>query len=110
MKIIKRDGTEVEFDAAKIVTAVTKANNRVEAAHKLSEAEIVSIGEYVRKLAEELTRALTVEEIQDILGVSKTSAYNLVKSNVFHSVKIGDHYRISRKSFDKWLDGGNEDE
>ena len=55
-------------------------------------------------------RIYTVEEIQDILGVSKTSAYNLVKSNVFHSVKIGDHYRISNKSFDKWLDGGNEDE
>lgn len=55
-------------------------------------------------------RIYTVEEIQDILGVSKTSAYNLVKSNVFHSVKIGDHYRISKKSFDKWLNGGNEDE
>lgn len=55
-------------------------------------------------------RIYTVEEIQDILGVSKTSAYNLVKINVFHSVKIGDHYRISKKSFDKWLDGGNEDE
>ena len=55
-------------------------------------------------------RIYTVEEIQDILGVSKTSAYNLVKSNVFHSVKIGDHYRISKKSFDKWLDGGNEDD
>ena len=55
-------------------------------------------------------RIYTVEEIQDILGVSKTSAYNLVKSNVFHSVKIGDHYHISKKSFDKWLDGGNEDE
>lgn len=55
-------------------------------------------------------RIYTVEEIQDILGVSKTSAYNLVKSNVFHSVKIGDHYRISKKSFDKWLDGGEEDE
>ena len=41
MKIIKRDGTEVGFDAAKIVTAVTKANNRVEAAHKLSEADAV---------------------------------------------------------------------
>ena len=81
MKIIKRDGTEVEFDAAKIVTAVTKANNRVEAAHKLSEAEIVSIGEYVRKLAEELTRALTVEEIQDIVEkeIMRFGKYELAK-------------------------------
>ena len=81
MKIIKRDGTEVGFDAAKIVTAVTKANNRVEAAHKLSEAEIVSIGEYVRKLAEELTRALTVEEIQDIVEkeIMRLGRYELAK-------------------------------
>lgn len=81
MKIIKRDGTEVGFDAAKIVTAVTKANNRVEAAHKLSEAEIVSIGEYVRKLAEELTRALTVEEIQDIVEkeIMRFGKYELAK-------------------------------
>lgn len=55
-------------------------------------------------------RIYTVEEIQDILGVSKTSAYNLVKSNVFHSVKVGGQYRVSKKSFDKWLDGGEEDE
>ena len=49
-------------------------------------------------------RVYTVEEIQDILGVNKTSAYNLVKSNAFHCVKVGGHYRISKKSFDKWLD------
>ena len=55
-------------------------------------------------------RIYTGEEIQDILGVSKTSAYNLVKSNVFHSVKVGGQYRVSKKSFDKWLDGGEEDE
>lgn len=49
-------------------------------------------------------RVYTVDEIQDILGISKTTAYNLVKSNSFHSVKIGGHYRISKKSFDEWLD------
>ena len=64
MKIIKRDGTEVEFDAAKIVTAVTKANNRVEAAHKQSAAEIVSIGEYVHGL-ENVGLSLAVHAFQD---------------------------------------------
>ena len=49
-------------------------------------------------------RVYTVEEIQDILGISKTSAYNLVKSNAFHCVKVGGHYRVSKKSFDAWLD------
>ena len=81
MKIIKRDGTEVEFDAAKIVTAVTKANNRVETEHKLSEAEIVSIGKSVRKVAEKLTRALSVEEIQDLVenNIMSLGKYVLAK-------------------------------
>ena len=47
-------------------------------------------------------RTYTVDEIQDILGISRTSAYNLVK--VFHSVRIGGSIRISKKSFDEWLD------
>ena len=49
-------------------------------------------------------RTYTVDELQDILGVSRTSAYNLVKKKVFHSVRIGGSIRISKKSFDDWLD------
>mgnify|MGYP001173952911 CR=1 FL=1 len=49
-------------------------------------------------------RVYTVDEVQDILGVSKTSAYNLVKSGVFRCVKVGGQYRVSKKSFDTWLD------
>lgn len=49
-------------------------------------------------------RVYTVDEIQDILGISKTTAYQLVKSDVFHSVRVGGQYRISKKSFDAWLD------
>ena len=49
-------------------------------------------------------RVYTVDEVQDILGVSKTSAYNLVKSGAFHCVKVGGQYRVSKKSFDAWLD------
>ena len=45
-----------------------------------------------------------LDEIQDILGISRTSAYNLVKKKVFHSVRIGGSIRISKKSFDEWLD------
>ena len=54
-------------------------------------------------------RVYTVDEIQDILGISKTTAYQLVKSNVFHSVRVGGQYRISKKSFDVWLDKTTED-
>ena len=49
-------------------------------------------------------RTYTVDEIQDILGISRTSAYNLVKKKAFHSVRIGGSIRISKKSFDEWLD------
>jgi len=49
-------------------------------------------------------RTYTVDEIQDILGISRTSAYNLVKKNAFRSVRIGGSIRISKKSFDDWLD------
>lgn len=49
-------------------------------------------------------RVYTVEEIMDVLNIGKNTAYALVNSGVFHFVKVGGHYRISKKSFDRWLD------
>lgn len=49
-------------------------------------------------------RVYTVDEIQDILGIGRTSAYNLVNQKLFHVVRIGGSIRISKKSFDEWLD------
>lgn len=49
-------------------------------------------------------RIYTVDEIQDILGIGRTSAYNLIHKNLFHCVRIGGSIRISKKSFDAWLD------
>ena len=45
-------------------------------------------------------RVYTVDEIQDILSISRTTAYNLVNSGVFHSVRIGGQHRISKRNFD----------
>lgn len=53
-------------------------------------------------------RVYTVDEIQDILGVSRTTTYQLIKSKVFHSVRVGGQYRISKKSFDNWLDNNQD--
>lgn len=50
-------------------------------------------------------RTYTVDEIQDILNISRTSAYNLTKTGQFRVVKVGGHIRIPCKSFDEWLDG-----
>lgn len=53
-------------------------------------------------------RSYSVTEAAEILGVSKRSVYNLCAANAFKTVRIGKKLRISRKSFDAWLDGGNE--
>lgn len=49
-------------------------------------------------------RTYTVDEIQDILGIGKNAAYSLTKQNFFRCVKIGGSIRISKRSFDDWLD------
>ena len=53
-------------------------------------------------------RVYTVDEIMDVLSIGRNAAYDLVKSGAFHYVKIGGQYRISKKSFDKWLDNIDE--
>lgn len=50
-------------------------------------------------------RSYSVSEVADILGVSKRSVYKLCTQNAFNSVRIGTKLRISKKSFDDWLDG-----
>ena len=52
-------------------------------------------------------RAYIVEEIAAILGIGRTSAYKLVKEGNFKTVRIGNAIRISKKSFDEWLDSQN---
>ena len=49
-------------------------------------------------------RTYTVNEIARILGVSRTQAYHLVQEDLFKSVRIGKAIRISKRSFDKWLE------
>ena len=49
-------------------------------------------------------RTYTVSEIQDILGIGRTAAYNIVKEGYFKVVRVGGSIRISKKSFDAWLD------
>lgn len=55
-------------------------------------------------------RVYTVDEIMDVLSIGRNAAYDLVKSGAFHYVKIGGQYRISKKSFDKWLDNMDENQ
>ncbi len=67
MKIIKRNGSEVVFDASKIVVAITKANESVVPSARMTEAQIKSIAEDVEMAALHMNRSLNVEEIQDMV-------------------------------------------
>ena len=49
-------------------------------------------------------RTYTVNEVARILGVSQTRAYRLVQEGLFKSVRIGNAIRISKRSFDHWLE------
>ena len=55
------------------------------------------------KNVSEEKRTYTVSEVAKILDIGKSSAYNLVKCNVFRSIKIGKTIRIPKKSFDAWI-------
>ena len=67
MKIIKRSGTEVDFDPQKIVIAVTKANEKVVPSARMTSLQIRRIAEDVQIAAQNMNRSLSVEEIQDIV-------------------------------------------
>ncbi len=67
MKIIKRNGSEVTFDANKIIVAVTKANESVVPSARMSEIQIRRIAEDVEMAASHMNRSLNVEEIQDMV-------------------------------------------
>lgn len=67
MKVIKRNGAEVEFDITKIITAVTKANAVVEEAERMTPTQIQRIAESVDFSCQKMNHAPSVEEIQDLV-------------------------------------------
>jgi len=52
-------------------------------------------------------RTYSVQEIADILQISKSMAYEICKRSLFKTVKVGKYVRISKPSFDSWLDSIN---
>ena len=67
MKIIKRNGSEVPFDITKIITAVTKASDSVGGKSRLTREQINQIADDVTEQCRALNRAVSVEEIQDMV-------------------------------------------
>ena len=84
MKIVKRSGAEEEFSVAKILAAVTKANQTVEFKNALTAQQIEAIGEYVSGICKALDRALSVEEILDIVEtrIMQEGAFEVAKKYI----------------------------
>ena len=81
MKVIKRNGAEVEFDIVKIIAAVTKANDVVDEDIRMTPTQIQRIAESVELECQKLDRAPTVEEIQDFVEthIMAHGAYEVAK-------------------------------
>ena len=67
MKVIKRNGSEVDFDITKIIAAITKANDVVEESERMTPMQIRRIAESVDLACQKMNRSPTVEEIQDLV-------------------------------------------
>ena len=67
MKVIKRNGSEVDFDITKIIAAITKANDVVEGSERMTPMQIRRIAESVDLACQKMNRSPSVEEIQDLV-------------------------------------------
>ena len=90
MRVIKRNGAEVEFDIVKIIAAVTKANNVVDEEARMTPVQIQRIAESVEFSCQSLGRAPTVEEIQDFVE------HQIMAHGAFEVAKRYITYRYNR--------------
>jgi len=94
--VIKRNGKEVQFDITKISNAIRKANNEVEPIYQMNEYQIMGISENVAAKCARLNRAVSVEEIQDMVetGIMEMRGYEVAQKYVRYRYKR----EIARKS------------
>ena len=90
MKIIKRNGSEVAFDITKIIVAITKANEDVDEADRMTPVQIRRIAESVELQCQKMNRAATVEEIQDMVE------HHIMAHGAFEVAKHYITYRYTR--------------
>ena len=90
MIVIKRNGTEVDFDIIKIIAAITKANDTVEEHSRLTPLQIRRIAESVELACQKLNRASSVEEIQDLVE------HQIMAHGAFEVAKNYITYRYTR--------------
>ncbi len=90
MKVIKRNGTEVSFDITKILSAITRANESIDAEKRMTSTQVRRIAESVELACQELGRSPNVEEIQDLVE------YQIMAHGAFEVAKNYVTYRYTR--------------
>nr|WP_325219275.1 anaerobic ribonucleoside-triphosphate reductase [uncultured Oscillibacter sp.] len=90
MKVIKRNGTEVSFDVSKILSAITRANESIDAEKRMTSTQVQRITESVELACRELGRSPGVEEIQDLVE------YQIMAHGAFEVAKSYVTYRYTR--------------
>ena len=102
MRIIKRDGTEVDFDKQKIVIAIENANNTMPTIDKLDEDDIINIADSIEKDAEDSNFIFNVEDVQNKVedGIWSRGKFNLGRSysqyRTKHAVERGTNTFIKK--------------
>ncbi len=89
MKVIKRNGSEVEFDPSKIVTAIRKANE-ASLHREMTDEQIREAADYITFKCDRMNRAISVEEIQDMVE------NQIMSSGAFEVAKCYVRYRYNR--------------
>ena len=89
MKLIKRNGSEATFDREKIAAAIAKANAAVDEDDRITEEKIAEIALGVENKCLRMKRAVTVEEVQDLVEKSlmELCAYTLAKAYITYRYK-----------------------
>ena len=83
-KIIKRNGEEVDFDQAKIVNAITKANGEVDRIHQMTAYQIEAVAASIAEQVQKAPHAVNVEDIQDMVetGIMEVRGYEVAQKYV----------------------------
>ena len=109
MRIIKRSGVEEDFNSAKIISALNRANAEVEGDDKLFDYDVEGIAKSIEQEARTYDRPLNVEEIQDMVEDSIMSlgkyalARKYIKYRQVHSMSRDKYYDLMKAVADKLL-------
>jgi len=113
MNIIKRNGSEQLFEQNKIIKAITKANNTATEDNRLIEEEIEDIASSVERHCKRCKRAMSVEEIQDVVEMKlmKSGHFDVARKYITHRYarQLARHENTTDKQILSLIESSNEE-